>query len=86
MAWEKSRKVEFGRVGRKCKGHWVNGVEKPIKKQNKKTNHLHNKRKQKNHIKQDVGVRRGSREWRGVERKVELGRKEEKVSGTGWMG
>ena len=27
MAWEKSRKVELGRVGRKCIGHWVNGVE-----------------------------------------------------------
>ena len=27
MAWEKSRKVELGRVGRKCKGHWVNGDE-----------------------------------------------------------
>ena len=26
MAWEKSRKVELGRVGRKCKGHWVDGV------------------------------------------------------------
>ena len=27
MAWEKKRKVEFGRVGRKCIGHWVNGIE-----------------------------------------------------------
>ena len=26
MAWEERRKVELGRVGRKCKGHWVNGV------------------------------------------------------------
>lgn len=24
--WEKRRKVELGRVGRKCRGHWVNGV------------------------------------------------------------
>ena len=23
--------MEFGRVGRKCKGHWVNGVENPIR-------------------------------------------------------
>ena len=27
MAWEKRRKVELGTVGRKCIGHWVNGIE-----------------------------------------------------------
>lgn len=28
---KKSRKVELGRVERKCKGHWVNGVEEEKK-------------------------------------------------------
>ena len=32
------------------------------------------------------GSKEREQRWRGVERKVELGRKEEKVSGTGWMG
>ena len=31
MAWRKRRKVAFGGVGRKCKGHWVNGVEEEKK-------------------------------------------------------
>lgn len=26
---KEERKVELGRVGRKCKGHWVNGIENP---------------------------------------------------------
>ena len=43
----------------------MNGVEETHKN---KTTHLHNTRKQ-NHIKQDVGVRRGSGEWRRLEDK-----------------
>ena len=30
--------MELGRVGRKCKGHWVNGVGEEKKKRRKKPN------------------------------------------------
>lgn len=36
------RKVELGRVGRKCKGHWVDGVENPIKTKQTHTNQTKN--------------------------------------------
>lgn len=35
MAWEKRRKVELERVGRKCIGHWMNGIEKKDEKSRK---------------------------------------------------
>lgn len=50
MAWEESRKAEFGRVGRKSKGHWVNGVEE----------------EKKNRTRQEKGIKKRKNRWKST--------------------